>query len=98
MNRDQAIAAIRTVEPAIRSLGAQSLYLFGSTARNEARDDSDVDVFIDRDPIKPCGFIEFFDIQEILQTALGAPVDLGTRTGLKPHVRAEIEQSAIRVF
>lgn len=98
MNREQAIARIVKVAPAIRALGAAALYLFGSTARNEAKETSDVDIFIDRDPTKAMGFIEFFDMEEILQEALGTKVDLGTRTGLHPMLRADIEQTAIRVF
>jgi uncharacterized protein len=72
MNRDQAIASILKVEPSIRALGAQAVYLFGSTARNEAKPTSDVDIFIDRDPKKPLGFIEFFDLEELLEDTLGA--------------------------
>lgn len=98
MNRDQVIARIREIEPAIRALGAQAVYLFGSTARNEAKPSSDVDIFIDRDPNKPLGFIEFFGLEELLEDTLGAKVDLCTRPELHPALRAEIEQSAIRVL
>jgi predicted nucleotidyltransferase len=98
MKRDDAIARIKEAEPAIRALGAKSIYLFGSTARNEATPTSDVDIFIDRDPSKQFGFIELFDLEELLTTTLGTKVDLGTRTGLHPVLRSEIEQSAIRIF
>ncbi len=47
MRRDEVIARLKEVEPAIRARGARSLYLFGSHARDEARAESDVDVFID---------------------------------------------------
>lgn len=98
MNRDQAIARIKNAENAIRALGAKSVYLFGSTARNQAKPTSDVDIFIDKDPKKPLGFMEFFGLEELLEDALGAKVDLCTRTGLHPALRAEIEQSAIRIL
>jgi uncharacterized protein len=98
MNRDDAIARIKKVEPAIRALGAQSAYLFGSTARNEAKPSSDVDIFVDLDPSRPIGLFELMDMEEELAVALGTKVDLGTRTGLHPILRPEIEQSAIRIF
>lgn len=44
------------------------------------------------------GFNELFDMQDVLERALGVKVDLGNRTGLHPVLRAEIEQSAIRIF
>ena len=50
MTRADIIAALRNQAPDIRSLGATSLYLFGSAARGEASDDSDVDLFVDYDP------------------------------------------------
>lgn len=45
MNRDDAIAKLKGAESAIRAMGATALYLFGSTARNEAKPTSDVDIF-----------------------------------------------------
>ncbi|MEQ1710164.1 MAG: nucleotidyltransferase domain-containing protein [Hyphomicrobium sp.] len=98
MNRDQAVSRIKSIEPAIRALGVSSLYLFGSTARNEAKATSDVDIFIDKDPEKSLGFIEFFDLEELLSSTLGTDVDLCTRTSLHPVLRADIEDSAIRIL
>ena len=47
MKRVDAIAVLRAHEAELRGLGVEHLYLFGSTARDEAREDSDVDLFID---------------------------------------------------
>ena len=47
MKRDQAIALLRQHEPALRNAGVGALYLFGSVARDAARDSSDVDMFFD---------------------------------------------------
>ena len=98
MNRDDVIARIKKSEPAIRAFGAQTVYLFGSTARNEATAASDVDIFIDSDPKRLLGFLEFFGLEELLEDTLGAKVDLCTRPGLHPALRADIEQSAIRIL
>lgn len=74
------------------------MYLFGSTARDEATPTSDVDIFIDRDPAKTFGFMELTELEFLLERTLGTHVDVGTRTGLHPVLRDEIEQSAIRIF
>src|SRR5439155_5523464 len=50
MNRNQAIAKLKRHAEAIKALGATSLYVFGSVARDEAKARSDLDLFIDYDP------------------------------------------------
>ncbi len=98
MRRDQVITKLKAVEPAIRALGAHALYLYGSHARDEARPDSDVDVFIDKDPSRKLGFDEFMTIYFKLQETLGAEVGYTTREGLVEFFRPGIEREAIRVF
>lgn len=75
-----------------------ALYLFGSAARDELRADSDVDVFVDYDPEGPFSFVELLDLQRYLADCFGRPVDLTTRAGLHPRLKARIEQSSIRVL
>jgi uncharacterized protein len=98
MQRSEVIARLKEVEPAIRARGGQALYLFGSHARDEAGPDSDIDVFIDKDKSRQFGFDEFMDIYFLLRERLGERVDYGTREGLSPALRAEIEREAIRIF
>ena len=98
MRRDEVVARLKSAEHDIRSLGANALYLYGSHARDEARPDSDVDVFIDKDPSRPFGFDEFMDIYFKLQSILGTEVGYTTREGLVDFYRPDIEREAIQVF
>ena len=97
MRRDEVIARLKAAEPEIRARGASALYLFGSVARDEARDDSDIDLFIDPD-YERLGFVELFELEEHLADLIGRPVELSTRKGLHPMMRPEIERGAIKVF
>lgn len=97
MSRDEAIRRIKAREAEIRALGVRAVYLFGSTARDEARPDSDVDVFVDFDEGK-LGFQSYFDAEETIQSALGSEVDFTTRGGLHPFLKDEIERGSTRVF
>jgi uncharacterized protein len=45
MTREEAIRRLQHHEAALKRLGVQHLYMFGSTARGEANDESDVDLF-----------------------------------------------------
>lgn len=95
MRRDDVIKAIRPRLPELHSLGVTSLSLFGSTARDEASETSDVDVLVTFKG--PPSFNRFMDVKFILEDALGRKVDLATPGGLKPQFRPVIEREAIRV-
>jgi predicted nucleotidyltransferase len=97
MKRDDAINRLRTHEADLKRLGVVSLYLFGSTARGEARDDSDVDLFFDYEKGK-LGLFELMDVGERATDILGVKADVTTRSGLHRMLRLRIEASAVRVF
>ena len=89
---------LRSCADAVRDRGATSLYLFGSSARDEAAADSDLDLFIDYDPTKKFSLVDLVGIKCLLQDTLGVEVDVTTRDSLHPMLREEIERSAVRVF
>jgi len=68
------------------------LALFGSWARGDAREDSDVDVLVDVDPSIGMGFI---DLAEELERALGRHVDLVSRRAIRPGYWSRIEPELI---
>lgn len=98
INRSEVLSRLRDAAMALRALGALHLFLFGSTARDTARPESDVDIFIDRDPEQPMGLLGLAKLEAQLETILGTPVDVTTRGSLHPLLRASIEQQAIQVF
>lgn len=98
MRRDHAIAVLASHADELKTRGATALYLFGSTARDEAGEESDLDLFLDYDPDSKFSLLTLVQLQRILQERLAAPVDLTTRDSLHPLLRDGIERSAIRVF
>ena len=98
MNRIEAINELKRRTNAIRAMGATSLYLFGSAARDEARATSDLDLFIDYDRESRFNALDLVGIKQFLEQELGIAVDVTTRDSLHPRLRADIEQGAIRVF
>jgi predicted nucleotidyltransferase len=98
MNRTEAIRKLRTFAGALKERGATSLYLFGSTARNQAGGKSDIDLFLDYDPRSKFNAFDLVAAKRLLEQGLGVDVDLTTRNGLHPLLRKQIESEATRVF
>ena len=94
---DEAIRKLREHEAELRQLGVQHLYLFGSTARGEAGEDSDVDLFFDH-PEGSLGLYQLMDVKDAAARILGRKADIMTRRSLHPVLRERIEASALQVF
>jgi predicted nucleotidyltransferase len=97
MERDAAITTLREHEAELKQLGVQHLYLFGSTARGEARDDSDVDLFFDYEKGK-LSLFGLMDVKERATQILGRKADIMTRDSLHRVLRKRIEAAALQVF
>ena len=97
MQRDDVIAKLKQHEAELRRLGVEHLYLFGSTASGEAREDSDVDLFFDYERGK-LGLFELMDVKEETTRILGRKADIMTRDSLHKVLRSRIEASALQVF
>lgn len=66
--------------------------------RDEARSDSDLDLFIDYDSQGRFSLLDLTGIKVYLEEELGVETDVTTRGGLHPMLREKIERSAIRIF
>ena len=99
MKRDDVLALLKSVEPALRAQGVEALYLFGSHARDEARPGSDIDVLVDFKSERGVGLSEYMAPYHVLERAFpGIDIGYGTRDGLVAHYKPHIETSALRVF
>jgi predicted nucleotidyltransferase len=98
MRKSEAIERLKSNAEAVRALGATSLYLFGSVARDEAKTASDIDLFIDYDPKSRFNAFDLIGIKLMLEEKLEAPIDITTRDGLHPRLKSKIEETAMQVF
>jgi predicted nucleotidyltransferase len=92
--REAVLAALSAHRPELDSHGVRSLLLFGSTARNEATSDSDVDLVVEFD--RPVGFFALTRLRLDLEAWLGRPVDLLTVDALRPEIRERVLREALR--
>lgn len=78
-----------------RRFGVTELALFGSTARDTASVDSDLDVLVDFDG--PATAKRYFGVQFYLEDLFGRPVDLVTQKALRKELRPFVEREALHV-
>ena len=97
MNRTEVIRLLKQHQTELERLGVEHLFLFGSAARDKAREDSDIDLFFDHAKGK-LGLYELMDVKERARQILGRKTDIMTRASLHPALRKDIEDSALRVF
>lgn len=97
MTRDEALRRLREHAPELRSSGLAALYLFGSTARDEARQDSDVDLLFEAD-MPGFSLIHQAMLQEKLESLLGHRVDLISRNALRARMIKRVEADLVPVF
>ena len=96
MTRSQVLQLLRTHRAILaQRFGVTRLALFGSTARDAARDDSDIDILVAFDA--PATSQRYFGVQFYLEDLLGRPVDLVTEKALRPELRPYVEREAVHV-
>ena len=94
MDRDEILTLLTKQRRNLKKFGVRSLSLFGSTARNQARGNSDVDLLVEFD--RPVGLFEFARLKLYLEQVLGRTVDLVTPQALRKELRDIILQDSIR--
>ena len=96
MNRDEVLRTLKEHKPALeRRFGVTRLALFGSFARDQATDNSDVDVLV-RFSSQP-DWRTYFGAQFYLEDLLGRTVDLATDGEIRLEIRPYVDREAIYV-
>lgn len=96
MKRDEILDVLRAHKKLLsQRFGVSELTLFGSVARDQARDGSDVDILVSYN--KPATSKSYFGVQFYLEDLLGHQVDLVTDKALRKELRPYVEKEAINV-
>jgi predicted nucleotidyltransferase len=96
MDRARALELLAQGKPVLATrYGVTQLALFGSTARDTARMDSDIDILVAFEG--PATSERYFGVQFFLEDLLGCSVDLVTEKALRAELRPFIEREAVRV-
>ncbi|MFT4027545.1 MAG: nucleotidyltransferase domain-containing protein [Novosphingobium sp.] len=98
MKREVALTKLRLLEQRLRRQGVSALYLFGSTARDQAGDASDIDLIFDYDPNSKFDLFDQAGVYLEIKDALGQEVDLISQRGMRPSFKARVTREMVQVF
>lgn len=94
--RQDVLALLKNIKREVaRDYSVRTIGVFGSVARSEQTDQSDIDLLVEFD--KPVGFVTFMMLEHFLSEKLGGHVDLVTADSLKPVIRDGILSEVIYV-
>jgi predicted nucleotidyltransferase len=94
MKSDAIFKKLRTLKPRFPEMKVRRMAVFGSYARNEANEESDLDILID--PVRPFGLYDMAGLQTEISEYMGMAVDITTfdaaaRNKYARHVLEEAE-------
>lgn len=95
-NRD---VLIQKLKPVLSRFDAVTkAWLFGSYARGEADDDSDIDLLVETTEQSKFGYFDLFELSHQLETATDKKIDLGFYDSVKPGPWKRIKQEMLLIY
>jgi len=95
MKEEKIRATLTEHKEELSSFRVKFLSIFGSVARGEETEDSDLDFLVEFEG-KPT-YNQYMELKFFLEKILDKEVDLVTRKGLRDEIRPEVEKEAINV-
>lgn len=98
MDRQTALDRLRREKPALQALGLKGVSLFGSTARGDASEASDLDLAVTLDEAQAIDLFRFAAMTERVSRLLGTQVDMIVEPARNPRMQAEIDRDRVRAY
>lgn len=98
MDRDRVLAILRAHEGELKAAGVEHVRLFGSVARGESTEQSDVDLAVTMDDARRWTLFTLGALYEDLREMLDAKIDVALLEGLHPPVAENVRREGIDAF
>lgn len=95
MEKEAIFETLKNVKAELYNRGVNSISVFGSVARGQYNDDSDLDILVSF--CKPVGLFEFIRLKAYLEKLTNRRVDLVTIDALRPEMKDQILQESVHV-
>jgi predicted nucleotidyltransferase len=84
------------IAPVLREHGVRRAGIFGSTARGEARPDSDIDLLVEFEEGR--SLLDLVDLRLVLEDLLGREADVVTYASLHPKLRKRVLEEQVEIL
>ncbi len=98
MTRDEIITKLRANAEAIKAEGVSSLAIFGSRARGDQREDSDLDVLIEIAPDAEFSLLNLSGVALLVEDVTGLNAQVSLRRSISPRMAERIADDIVEVF
>ncbi|MFH1347156.1 MAG: nucleotidyltransferase family protein [Candidatus Margulisiibacteriota bacterium] len=92
MSKEEILNKIVENKSEVKKLGVKKLGLFGSYAKGQEKQGSDVDILVE---FKKKTFDNYIDLKFLLEKLLGTKVDLVIQEAIKPRLKALIMKEVV---
>ena len=94
MDRDLVLKKLHDHIEQIQQFGVASIGVFGSVARNESNEKSDLDILVEYKD-NSLNLDSYMDLKYYLEDLFNCSVDLVTKSSMKPYLKDRILQEVI---
>ena len=91
------VSQIETIKNYLKTRPVLRAYLFGSYVRDEADDQSDIDILVDLDYSQQIG-LQFIQMKIDLEKLLNTKVDLVSSNGLSQYVKPQVDHEKQLIY
>lgn len=96
LTKDEILNKLREIKPELyNKFYIKNLGLFGSYARGENSETSDIDLLFEYDETKPFSYFTLIDLEEFLSDLFKMKIDLANKKTLKPDLKDNILNEVI---
>jgi predicted nucleotidyltransferase len=96
--RDEIVTSLLQLKTSLQSQGIVNLAMFGSRARGDHRQDSDVNLLVDVQKDRKFSLLDLVGVSQTISDKLGIPANMFMRRSLEPEMAQSIQPDIIEVF
>lgn len=98
LSREEIILVLRRLSPKLRALGISGLAIFGSRARGDQRQESNLDVLVEVPTTRKFSALDLVGVSHVISDELGIPANMFMRRSLDPKMEQTIRPDVVEIF